>query len=122
VPLSLRIALPLAAACVVGIGAWIDAGANAQDTATDRNVIIVHVVRNGHPAQGRVTIRDEDGGETSCEVNGSGECELSGIVPGRHVVEATGPDGTASGARAIMVPQDGKVSLIVQLPQASSPD
>jgi len=102
---------------MVGLG--IDAGAIAQEEAvpaSDHTVIIVHVVRNGHPAVGRVTIRDEDGHEASCEVNDSGECELLGIAPGRHVVEATGPDGAASGARAVMIPEDGKVSLIVQLP------
>ena len=83
--------------------------------ASDHTIVIVHVVRNGHPATGRVTIRDEAGHEASCEVNGDGECELSGITGGRHVVEATGPDGQASGARAVMIPENGKVSLIVQL-------
>jgi hypothetical protein len=97
-------------------------GATAQTgTQTDHTVVIVHVVHNGHPATGRVTIRDEAGHEATCEVNDDGECELSGLAPGRHVVEATGPDGVSSGARAVMLPDDGKVSLIVQLatPNAS---
>jgi hypothetical protein len=96
--------------------AWSSEGAVAQTaTQADHTIVVVHVVRNGHPATGRVTIRDDAGHEASCEVNGDGECELSGLASGRHVVEATGPDGTASGARVVMLPDDGKVSLIVQL-------
>ena len=115
--LRLRI-LMIVAACLGMAGVSIDGSAIAQEAvpASDHTVVIVHVVRNGHPAEGRVTIRDDDGHEASCEVNDSGECELLGIAPGRHVVEAVGPDGAASGARAVMIPEDGKVSLIVQLP------
>lgn len=105
------------------LGAGVGTSALAQEApvaATDHTVIIVHVVRNGHPAAGRVTIRDDDGHETSCEVNEAGECELEGIAEGRHVVEATGPDGAASGARAVMIPAGGKVSLIVQLPEPNA--
>ncbi len=90
--------------------------AHAERTGT---IVVVHVVRNGHPASGRVTIRSPSGHESSCEVDAEGECELSGINGGRHVVEATGPDGTASHARAVMIPEDGKVSLIVQIPDES---
>jgi hypothetical protein len=91
-------------------------GATAQTaTQTDHTIVVVHVVRNGHPATGTVTIRDDAGHEASCEVNGDGECELSGLAAGRHVVEATGPDGTSSGVRPVMLPENGKVSLIVQL-------
>jgi hypothetical protein len=112
----------LAVLALVGLG--IGAGAIAQEAqpTSDRTIVVVHVVRNGHPAPGRVTIRDDDGHEASCEVNESGECEMLGIGAGRHVVEATGPDGSASGARAVMIPDDGKVSLIVQLPSPNDAD
>jgi len=119
-PAVSRIVVALLAACLIGLGVGAAAIAQEAVPTSDRNVIIVHVVRNGRPAAGRVTIRDDDGHETSCEANESGECEIQGIAPGRHVVEATGPDGAASGARAIMVPEDGKVSLIVQLPQPNT--
>ena len=117
---SRQLVLGLLAASLLGLG--VGAGAIAQEAVptTDHTVVIVHVVRNGHPAVGRVTISDEHGHEVSCEVNASGECELLGIGAGRHVVEATGPDGTASGARAVMIPEDGKVSLIVQLPEPNA--
>ena len=111
-----RLTAAIGAASLVGLGAGGDALAQLAVPATDHSVIVVHVVRNGHPAQGRVTIRDEAGNETSCEANEAGECELEGVAPGRHVVAATGPDGSASGARAVMIPESGKVSLIVQLP------
>jgi hypothetical protein len=116
---SRQIALGLVAASLAGAGVWglgVDAVAQEAVPTSDHTVVIVHVVRNGRAAPGRVTIRDDDGHETSCDVNESGECEMLGIGPGRHVVEATGPDGSASGARAVMIPEDGKVSLIVQLP------
>jgi hypothetical protein len=111
---SAGIAVLLCAAAAMLV--WTGTGATAQTaTATDHTIVIVHVVHNGHPATGRVTIRDEAGHEASCEVNAEGECELQGLASGRHVVEATGPDGAASGARAVMLPESGKVSLIVQL-------
>lgn len=112
-----RFALALVASlALIGGVAMVQLKATAQVAqATDHTIVIVHVVRNGHPATGRVTIRDEAGHEASCEVNSDGECELSGIEGGRHVVEATGSDGAASGARAVMIPANGKVSLIVQL-------
>jgi hypothetical protein len=112
------ILLGLVAACVCGLG--VAAAQEEAIPATDHTVVVVHVVRNGHAAAGRVTIRDDEGHEASCTVNESGECELSGIGGGRHVVEATGTDGTVSGARAVMIPEGGKVSLIVQLPSPNA--
>lgn len=113
-----------ASVAALGLGVAVGAPVGAQEITptTDHDVVVVHVVRNGHPAQGHVTIRDEAGNETSCETNAAGECELEGLTPGRHVVEATGADGSASGARAVMIPGDGKVSLIVQLPSPNADD
>jgi hypothetical protein len=111
----------LVAFALVGLG--VARGAIAQDEAVpadDHTVVVVHVVRNGHPAAGSVTIRDEEGHETTCTVNESGECELSSIGGGRHTVEATGSDGTVSAARVVMIPDGGKVSLIVQLPSPNA--
>lgn len=122
--MKLARALPLvvALAALLGLAGVGARAAIAQEAVTtDHTIVVVHVVRNGHPVPGHVTIRDEAGHEASCTVNDDGECELTGIAGGRHVVEATGTDGTASGARAVMIPEDGKVSLIVQLPSPNTP-
>ena len=123
---SFVLLLVLASVAFVGVGVFASTDdAVAQEEAvpaSDHTIIVVHVVRNGHPAPGRVTVRDDDGHETSCEVDDSGECELVGVSAGRHLVEANGPDGAVSGARVIMVPEDGKVSLIVQLPAPPAAD
>lgn len=109
------LALAMIAACLALLG--VGAGALAQQAAPAavRTIVVVHVVRNGHPAAGHVTIRDDDGHQVSCDVDADGECELQNVAAGRHVVEATGADGTGSGLRPVMIPEDGKVSLIVQL-------
>ena len=61
-----------------------------------------------------MTIRDEQGNEQSCEADETGSCQIEGVGPGRHLVE-TGEPGTRV-SRPVMIPEDGKVSLIVSVP------
>jgi hypothetical protein len=77
-------------------------------------VVVVFVRHGGAPAHARVTIRDDDGNEVSCEADDSGTCQIEGVGPGRHLVE-TGEPG-ARVTRPVMIPDDGKVSLIVSVP------
>lgn len=83
--------------------------------ADDDAVVVVFVRRNGTPASGRVTIRDDDGHERSCEVTQGGSCQIDGVGPGRHLVEVTPNDGQPSVVRPVMIPEHGKVALIVPL-------
>jgi hypothetical protein len=82
--------------------------------SADALVVVVFVRHNGAPAPARVTIRDEQGNEQSCEADESGSCQIEGVGPGRHLVE-TGEPG-ARVTRPVMIPEEGKVSLIVSVP------
>lgn len=77
-------------------------------------LVVVFVRHNGAPAAARVTIRDDDGNEQSCEADESGTCQIEGVGPGRHLVEAGEPDARVT--RPVMIPDEGKVSLIVSVP------
>jgi hypothetical protein len=77
-------------------------------------VVVVFVRHNGAPTHARVTIRDDDGNEQSCEADDSGTCEIDGVGPGRHLVETGEADARVT--RPVMIPEDGKVSLIVSVP------
>ena len=77
-------------------------------------VVVVFVRHNGSPAHARVTLRDEHGNEQSCEADESGTCQIDGVGPGRHLVETGAPGSRVT--RPVMIPDDGKVSLIVSIP------
>lgn len=99
-------------AALAGAAVWAPPSISRAD---DDAVIVVFVRRNGSPASGRVTIRDDDGHEVSCEVSQGGSCQIEGVTPGRHLVEVTPNDGQPSTVRPVMIPEHGKVALIVPL-------
>ena len=76
-------------------------------------LVVVFVRHNGAPVHARVTIRDAEGNEQSCEADDSGTCEIHGVGPGRHLVETGAPDARVT--RPVMIPDEGKVSLIVSV-------
>jgi hypothetical protein len=77
--------------------------------------VIVYVRRAGEAADATVTVTDDDGHTVSCETE-NGQCSLSGLAPGRHLVVAQGRDGRRAESRPVLIPADGKVSLFVSVP------
>lgn len=77
--------------------------------------VIVYVRRGGEIAEGTVTVTDDEGHSVSCETQ-NGQCSLSGLAPGRHLVVALGRDGRRAESRPVIIPPDGKVSLFVSVP------
>ncbi len=79
-------------------------------------VVVVHVRRGGsETAEATVFLRDANGIVGTCRTE-SGTCEIRGVPPGRHTVSAQGDAGTETPGRPVMIPPDGKVSLIVAVP------
>ncbi len=77
-------------------------------------LVVVFVRHNGLPAPARVTIRDEQGNVQSCEADETGSCQIERVGPGRHLVQVGDAEGAVT--RPVMIPEEGKVSLIVPVP------
>ncbi len=98
---------------VLGLAVLLVAAPMTSHASADA-LVVVFVRHNGAPAHARVTLRDDHGNELSCEADDTGTCQIEGVGPGRHLVEA-GPPG-ARVTRPVMIPDEGKVSLIVPVP------
>jgi outer membrane usher protein FimD/PapC len=77
--------------------------------------VIVYVRRSGEPIEATVTVTDDEGHAVSCETE-NGQCSLSGLAPGRHLVVAVDRSGRRAESRPVVIPPDGKVSLFVAVP------
>jgi hypothetical protein len=77
--------------------------------------VIVYVRRSGAPIEATVTVTDDEGRAVSCETE-NGQCSLSGLAPGRHLVVAVDRSGHRAESHPVVIPPDGKVSLFVAVP------
>jgi hypothetical protein len=103
---------------VPAILAIVGAGVVSLPTAIARAepVVVVHVRRHGtERADATVVIRNAEGVVGTCRTE-DGTCEIRGVPPGRHTVSAQGADGSETPGRPVLIPPDGKVSLIVAVP------
>ncbi len=79
-------------------------------------VVVVYVRRDGTPVEAEVTLRDANDRVHTCRTSG-GTCRLDGVAAGRFTVSARATDdGGEMPGRPVMIPPDGKVSLIVAVP------
>ncbi|MDQ3035689.1 MAG: hypothetical protein M3Y87_25005 [Myxococcota bacterium] len=79
-------------------------------------IVVVHVRRSGtEVADAEVVLRDADGIVGTCRTT-AGTCEIRGVPPGRATVSALDGEGNETPGRPVMIPPDGKVSLIVAVP------
>ena len=76
----------------------------------DPVVVVVHAAGNTEGVL--IVITDQSGAATTCTTDATGSCELLGVVPGSVFVESHAPGRVPSG-RHVLIPPDGKVSLIV---------
>jgi hypothetical protein len=79
-------------------------------------VVVVHVRRQGAPAEGTVFLRDGHERITGVCTTRDGTCRIPSIEPGRHYVWVRLPDGRESVERPVVLPPDGEVTLIVAAP------
>jgi hypothetical protein len=77
--------------------------------------VIVYVRRSGEPIEATVTVTDDEGHAVSCETE-NGQCSLSGLASGRHLVVAVDRSGRRAESQPVVIPPDGKVSLFVAVP------
>jgi hypothetical protein len=109
-----RAASTLAVALVAG--ALFVGGLLSTSTAAAEPVVVVHVRRGGtETADAEVVLRDADGIIGRCRTT-AGTCEIRGVPPGRATVSARTENGDETPGRLVVIPPDGKVSLIVAVP------
>lgn len=99
--------LSLVALVTLGAG-FVPAHAHADP------VVVVQVRRSGE-GEADVTLRDANGTEHHCRTE-QGSCRMDGVPPGRFTVTAVGVGGVETPGRPVMIPPDGKVTLLVALP------
>jgi len=75
--------------------------------------IVVVEIRG--PRQAEVVLRDADRIVGRCRTE-NGTCEIHGVRPGRYTVSARTDDGQETPGRPVLLPPDGRVSLIVAVP------
>lgn len=81
----------------------------AGDACADP-VVVVHASANTEGII--IVITDQSGAAHTCTTDATGSCELLGVVPGSVFVESHRPGAVPDG-RHVLIPPDGKVSLIV---------
>jgi hypothetical protein len=85
-------------------------------TASADAVLVVQVRRQGRqPAEATVVLRDSNGIVGTCTTT-NGTCEIRGVRSGSHTVSARLESGNETVGTPVMLPPDGKVSLIVSVP------
>lgn len=62
-----------------------------------------------------VVLSDASGPVGSCRTTNR-TCEIHGVAPGRYTVSARLDDGEETPGRPVMIPPDGRVTLIVAVP------
>lgn len=80
--------------------------------------VVVHVDGDVEGVTVRVTNR-RDGAVHDCTTDVHGECTVAGVEPGTVFVEAQ--SGPLSVGRHVLIPEDGKVSIIVPNPSTANP-
>lgn len=97
------------------LGLWVVTAALSATVALADAVVTVNVRdAAGQPADGKVTLTADVGGQTySCQTN-KGTCQIP-TVPGGNYKASVVPHGSnqATAPRGVMIPPAGKVSLIV---------
>lgn len=78
-------------------------------------VVVVTVRRQGASAEAHVELRSAQGVVGTCQTQ-HGTCEIHGARAGRHVVVARDTAGRETPAREVMLPENGRVTLIVNVP------
>ena len=73
-------------------------------------VVVVHAAGNSEGVM--IVVTDQSGAAHTCTTDATGSCELAGVIPGSAFVESHAPGAVPSGHH-VMIPPDGKVSLIV---------
>ena len=94
------------------------AAALAAGTAWPAAVLadpIVGVYVTGNAPGVTVTVTAGGGAALSCRTDDTGSCEIAGLRPGRATVVA-GTGTRTSPSQTVLLPPDGKVSLIVPSP------
>ncbi len=103
-----RLAIPLLA-CTLALSALVVPSWVRADP-----VVVVHL--SSAAAGVTVTLTDHSGATHSCSTDDTGSCEISGVVAGRASVVAQQGSGAPSASASVLIPPDGKVSLIVPSP------
>lgn len=80
-------------------------------------VVVVHVAGNAEGVT--VVITDQSGARNQCETDATGSCEVRGVRPGSVFVEAHA--GSSAAGAHVLIPDEGKVSLVVPAPVSSPP-
>lgn len=97
------------------LGLWVVVAALFATVALADAVVTVNVRDGaGQPADGKVTLTADAGGQTySCQTQ-NGTCQIP-KVPGGNYKASVVPNGStqATAPRGVMIPPSGKVSLIV---------
>lgn len=107
--LAIRLAVIVGAA-LVGTLAW----SAAPQVAAAQALVIVKVREAGDKTpDGKVTLQSKDQKATySCQTSG-GTCKISNVAGGIHVVTFEPKTGKPSKPRNVMIPPQGKVTLLV---------
>ena len=85
----------------------------ALPSVAHADAVVAVEVRGSRDAT--VVLRDANGVVGSCRTQ-SRTCEIHGVPPGRYTVSAQLDDGEETPGRPVMIPPDGRVSLIVAVP------
>lgn len=90
--------------------AWLGSEGGARADA-----LVEVELRNGagEPAEGEVTLESLDGKKVAGCATAQGRCALGQVPGGDYRVRVAPREGKAPKPRRVMVPPDGKVSLIV---------
>lgn len=88
----------------------------APAAASADPVVVVRVRRAGEDGgEATVTLRDANGTEHRCSTE-EGTCRMEGVPPGRFTVTTVSEAGEQMPQRSVVIPPDGKVTLVVAVP------